>query len=934
MMRLGGSSFRAWGLCLLLGSCVWADSDYLHSLADAVGVTAPELDLLRQDLSLSLLSGIFGSLGDVLFTDAQSIFGRIFYLFNMGCMSLAALSLGYSTTVMVIESAGQGMVMGKKLQQSYFYLLFRQVASVAFMLPHFNGYNGIQWILMWMVVQGVYLADVVWLKAAEYLMTAQSAAAHVLDVAASDSTLARALHYSTEMERGQATYEQIMSAERFLVSAYQAVWCATLDPLTRGQSIRALSWSDVSVNPTWDTQKTWTGYQWVFPGNCGSMTIRYQGMPQGLDAATQAVLLHKVHDAIRFSLQPLFDAVSSQLGMLQSNGCLAALTANMNAPALPESCEAMCDPASGTCPMALLMAQLSMGLADAINLESKFFSGFKKEDQSPMNTLSRLYGMGWVGIGAQYYQGTHRLMGAAPSEAPGYSISDYTTWSTAPYSAVVSGFANALTRVLDWMMKPTDQKRAESINCREVNEHSESFLIWYCQAQSVSEQAQGLMVDLWSSIGVSSPGFDEKASWSELHEHYLSDLNRHTMKTASWTDISPAFWPLMNSFSVTASNVWIRTFLNPNYLKPMVADPLYTFAQLAKFLTSASISYMMKATGEVAKDLFLFAEEVMGVTTGLAISAVVVDSILNSFQGFSYLETNACWSIPGQMTYPIPAFCFIIWILFFPLMINVFIGVIVGAISTTARVMVKMVFDVTFSVIDMLTQIGLATKMNYISTIFAVSTPVLALASYLAVYIPMLPVLMYTVAVVGWLSAVVEAMIGVPLVLLGMTSMQGHDLLGSAQQAMILSLSVFLRPVTLVIGFMFGVIMLSVFGFVMAMFVVPYLGSYLNILENMNVGSMSRGVILAMIMLMYLSVYATVIQLAFGAMFKIPFSILRWIGLSGAPGYEEEVIEQIQSEARSQLGAMSGAFSGMSSGLHKAGSGVESGKTSARELES
>lgn len=75
-----------------------------------------------------------------------------------------------------------------------------------------------------------------------------------------------------------------------------------------------------------------------------------------------------------------------------------------------------------------------------------------------------------------------------------------------------------------------------------------------------------------------------------------------------------------------------------------------------------------------------------------------------------------------------------------------------------------------------------------------------------AFYTPLYPFIVYTFAVLGWLAVVIEAMIAAPLIALGLTHPEGHDFLGQSQQAMMLMVAVFLRPVLVVIGLIISMI--------------------------------------------------------------------------------------------------------------------------------
>lgn len=70
-----------------------------------------------------------------------------------------------------------------------------------------------------------------------------------------------------------------------------------------------------------------------------------------------------------------------------------------------------------------------------------------------------------------------------------------------------------------------------------------------------------------------------------------------------------------------------------------------------------------------------------------------------------------------------------------------------------------------------------------------------------AYYIPLLPYLIFTFASLGWIIAVIEAMVAAPLVALGVTHPEGHDAFGKGEQAVMIIMNVFLRPAMMIIGY-------------------------------------------------------------------------------------------------------------------------------------
>ena len=80
----------------------------------------------------------------------------------------------------------------------------------------------------------------------------------------------------------------------------------------------------------------------------------------------------------------------------------------------------------------------------------------------------------------------------------------------------------------------------------------------------------------------------------------------------------------------------------------------------------------------------------------------------------------------------------------------------------------------------------------------------------LGYYMPLYPYMLFTFGVIGWLIAVIEAMVAAPVVALGITHPNGHDFLGSAQQAVMLLVGIFLRPSLMLIGLFAAMILCQV----------------------------------------------------------------------------------------------------------------------------
>lgn len=149
----------------------------------------------------------------------------------------------------------------------------------------------------------------------------------------------------------------------------------------------------------------------------------------------------------------------------------------------------------------------------------------------------------------------------------------------------------------------------------------------------------------------------------------------------------------------------------------------------------------------------------------------------------------------------------------------------------------------------------------------------------LAVYVPMVPMIVYSFAAIGWFLQVLEAMAAAPLIALGLTHPEGHDLMGRSEQAVMLLLGVFLRPVLMVIGLIAGMILSRI--------ALTYFNSAFLTLAAQYMSGPFNFVI---VMFMYVGIVVVIVNTAYSAIHVLPDKIMRWIGgvaeATGAAGQQ------------------------------------------------
>ncbi|MDF1653512.1 MAG: DotA/TraY family protein [Coxiellaceae bacterium] len=172
----------------------------------------------------------------------------------------------------------------------------------------------------------------------------------------------------------------------------------------------------------------------------------------------------------------------------------------------------------------------------------------------------------------------------------------------------------------------------------------------------------------------------------------------------------------------------------------------------------------------------------------------------------------------------------------------------------------------------------------------------------LGFYAPLYPYLLFLFGGISWMMCVLEGMVAIPLVCIGLTHPDGQDFTGRAEQALMLSLSIVLRPVLMVIGFIAGVLLSYVsFSIVNHMFGRVVVGMFagnarpeapimgITALINgkstnfVNFGQFTGNsfadlIVFCLLIVAYGLISVEIVTQSFGAIHLIPDMVLRWIG--------------------------------------------------------
>jgi|GEM_PF-693979 len=239
----------------------------------------------------------------------------------------------------------------------------------------------------------------------------------------------------------------------------------------------------------------------------------------------------------------------------------------------------------------------------------------------------------------------------------------------------------------------------------------------------------------------------------------------------------------------------------------------------------------------------------------------------------------------------------------------------------------------------------------------------LAIGFTTAYYIPFVPYMIFTFGSIAWLTAVIEAMVAAPIVALGVTHPEGEGAFGKGEQAIMILMNVFLRPAMMIIGYIAAIALSFVSVWVInAGFanVVTFIqgdpnGPTWNFTANYSsangvekqAGDIHNttgytgwaGVYgFFFSILMYITMYMTVVQKAFNLIAILPDKVLRWIGGQAeqagqeSMGWTEESKKQsdaLGTAAAKASAQMSSNLSGKAQELGQQAAGALAGGASA-----
>lgn len=757
-------------LCLICLPMLSFAADSSHAL-DSLRFVPPD-----SDLSVNYLSSIFGVVGGVLSGTSTQLMGKMFGIFNAAALTLAGIIVMYVLIASTLNTAHEGELMGKRW--SSIWIPLRTAFGIGLLLPQASGYSQIQIFMMWVVVQGIGVADSIWDTSLTYLQQGGVIISRSHESSFKDNTdasdLAKNMFAAVTCMAGlQDQLNKLSQADRSMPAPPNLI--ASVNPANVDIKTSSIPMPDLR---SLGKESPYA----IYTGACGK--LGWQG-PTNTDGIDTTPLV----EARKTALQQM---------LLDFTNPANRIISNFQRP-LPIPI--------GFCPKGQATCDSDNWSTDASNPSG--------DSVLPGNLLINAF-TDYIGI---TNPAVRRIYDHVKADTKWIDNSRKQGWILAgSYYYKLSQFNNDVSNKTDKLIPYANAGRYATVDAICDDHGTEEAPNPFLQLDPDSAgdnhpRCKALRTSLFltplygSNIG-SVPAFLDDAT---NHYGLAQGQGGAQQYDAGKTGVHGVFGKVINGF----------------------------IGALGKLLKSFRTLSQITGTDSNQNPLLVLT------TIGQALLSVVTD----------------------------------IWL------VGLFLAPLATALGAITCVnLSNMVLVVTAWVIPLLT---------------VIMTLMFAAGLLLAYYVPLIPFIVFTMGAIGWMISVVEAMVAGPLVALAIIYPEGHEVWGRADQAIMLTANILLRPGLMVIGLMAGIS-------------ISYVGIWLlnqgfvNGQEMIYSTKFGSGNIWypACITIVYTALAVAVVTKAFSLIYVLPDKVIRWMG-----GHPDNVGQEAAGEAMGMVKGGAGQFS-------------------------
>lgn len=187
----------------------------------------------------------------------------------------------------------------------------------------------------------------------------------------------------------------------------------------------------------------------------------------------------------------------------------------------------------------------------------------------------------------------------------------------------------------------------------------------------------------------------------------------------------------------------------------------------------------------------------------------------------------------------------------------------------------------------------------FLPALFFLFLALFTFGATLAVYVPLIPYIIFTMGAIGWIISTIEAMVAAPIVALGIMHPEGqHQIWGKAEHGVLLLLNIFLRPTLMIFGLITGMLLSYV--------VVTLINAaFLNVMRQIYSGP---GLVeMVLFLAAYCGLVITALNKSFSLIHLLPERVLGWIGGRGEAYGEGEAAKEVGGKVSGAAEGVKGA---------------------------
>lgn len=888
------------------------------------------------DYSVVFLGNLFGVVDGVLSGTGSQIMGSIFGVFNAAVLALGGIVILYTLIVATMNTAHEGQMLGQKW--SSIWIPIRSTIGLALLIPKASGYCMMQIFVMWVVVQGVGAADKVWDAALSYLnrggviiqaqqsnpasQLTQDSSSGVGGIATGAETILAGqvcmLGLQTQLQNARQTYLDQQSKNTgpcnsatsgssmdtfcktavpdFLSSVnVVAVQNANPNPKEKFWTVDmpnfdttspyyflngicgSIKWNSITTNPAFSSLPTYTnginpnaskdgtnntkvGDTTLSPSEVTltlmSRAIAIQQMYSDLSGTARSIISNdpQMSTNNNSNNNPATTWANQQFGIpFTQNGtaCSATASSCVSWGPLPGY-------AGGTLFTGLELINAisdyngimmpTINLARMINDDS--------DEQSATEFISKASTQGWLMAGAYFYN-LIEIQGSSTKNAGQVDSNTGLNGSLFTPSSVTSPFT------------VTDPNTgASTCNQGDQTGNGKDFTnlcVWFNQNVTAVNQLK-LLITNTSASKVPAPSAKMNLVNGDSASTVFGFLNNSLMmQTPGQPGAAKVSFAQIPDFNI-----------NPQPYK--LQRQSFSCGGVKPFYSIC----IGRIIGEVVYNLIIVTIYNLFIELFGGIIGIVIAAFLETpLKGLAEIFQQGLNVIAQPGVNPVIAlanmgsqyinFAGNLWMYLLGLavtsaLIPIF-GVFIFALLTLAMPLV-------------IAWVGIMVSIGFVT-------------SY---YIPVLPYIIFVFGGLGWLIVVIEAMVAAPIVALGVTHPEGHDAFGKGEAAIMLLLNVFLRPAMMIIGYIAAIALTYVGVWILNAGFDQAIG-FVQVLQKQSQSTLTvqstiwkevggggdysdwSGVYAYFFsILIYTSLYLTIVQKSFTLITYLPDKVLRWIG--------------------------------------------------------